>query len=126
MSQDTIGLVLAIVLIGAVAAFWIRAQLKRKRARTWPATMGQVESTSVRLDTDITQQSRHVAEVVYSYNLQGQTYSGRLRRSFMLKGRAEKWIGRYAKGRALSIRYDPAKTKDSVLFEDEQVGAQAA
>jgi hypothetical protein len=126
MNENTIWLAVAIVVLGTAAALWARKRIKLQHARTWPMAVGQVESTSVRLESDVTQQSRYIAEIVYSYTLQGQKYSGRLRRSFMLHGRAHKWIGGYANGRVLSIRYDPANAKDSVLFEDEQAGAQAA
>ena len=126
MNQDTIGSVFAIALIGGVAAYWVRTRFRRKRARAWPSTTGQVESTAVRLEAGGTNQSRHIAEVVYSYSAQGQSHSGHLRRSFMLHSRAQNWIGGYAKGRALSIRYNPANTKDSALFEDEQTGTQVA
>lgn len=126
MSQDSIGSVLAIVVIGAGAAIWVRSQLKRKRARAWPVTMGQVESTAVRLEGSGTDRARHIGEVVYSYRVQGQSYSGRLCRGFVLEGRAKKWLGEYLTGRPVSIRYNPENVSDSMMFEDEQAGARAA
>lgn len=126
MNQDTVVGVIVFVLIAGGALYWLRAQFKRKRARAWPSTMGQVESTAIRLEGSGTNQSRHIAEVVYSYSAQGQSHSGHLRRSFMLHSRAQKWIGDYEKGRALNIRYNPANSKDSLLFEDEQAGMQVS
>jgi hypothetical protein len=43
----------------------------------------------------------------------------------MLKGRAEKWTDKFTTGLPLRIRYNPANPKDSVLFEDEQLGMAA-
>jgi hypothetical protein len=123
MNQDTVVGVIVFVLIAGGALYWVRVQFKRKRARAWPSTMGQVESTAIRLDGD---QSRHIAEVVYSYSAQGQNHSGHLRRNFALHGRAQKWIGGYEKGRALNIRYNPENSIDSELFEDEQAGMQVS
>lgn len=126
MNQDTLWLTLSILTLGALTVLWLRRRMKLQRARTWPIAAGQVESTEVRLEGAGTQQPRYVADVIYSYNLNGQRYSGHLRRSFLLNGRAHKWIESYPKDSAITIHYDPAKAADSVLFDDEQVGARTA
>jgi hypothetical protein len=69
--------------------------------------------------------SSYVASVNYSYAVQGEYYSGVLRHNFVLEGRAEKWTGKFTTGLALQIRCNPANPKDSVLFEDEQMGMAA-
>ena len=79
-----------------------------------------MDSTATRLEQRGNDQSVHVAEVQYSYAVQGATHSGALRRTFLLIGRADKWLSHYPNGRPLLVRYDPDKIGDSVLFEDEQ------
>jgi hypothetical protein len=51
-----------------------------------------------------------------------------LSRDFMLDGRAQKWIGAYPIGRALTVRVNPFKPADSLVLEREQTvpGAQPA
>lgn len=120
MNSDTVWLVISIGLLAIAAALWVRRRLKLSRARSWPTQTGWVDSTAVRLEQRGNNQSVHVAEVTYSYAVQGETYSGSLRRTFLLKGRADKWVGPYAKGRPLLVRYNPNDLRDSVLFEREQ------
>lgn len=111
--------------LAAVAVVWLRRRVKLHQARRWPIGEGRVDSTVIRLERQSTYQSVFVAEVMYSYAVQGATYSGRLRRTFLLIGRAEKWTGNYASGRSLNIRYNPGKVRDSVVFEREQAGTGA-
>jgi hypothetical protein len=116
---------LALSLIGAAGliGYWLFQRVRRRRARTWPTETGRVNSTAIRLETRGDNQSVHVAEVSYSYAVGGQSYSGQLRRTFLLIGRAEKWISRYPQGAPVRIRYNPQNAGDSLLFEDEQVEA---
>jgi hypothetical protein len=123
-NQSVILLVISLVVLAIASAGWILQRLKRRRALGWPAAEGQVDSTDVRLEQRGNNQSAYVAEVNYAYTGEGERYSGRLRRTFLLHGKAHKWAGNYAKGRALSIRYNPTNVKDSVLLEREQA-AQA-
>jgi hypothetical protein len=114
----------------APGALWIRKRVRLKHARSWPAEAGRVESTAIRLEQTVTGQagtttSSYVATVHYSYAAQGEYYSGVLRHNFVLKGRAEKWTDKFTTGLPLRIRYNPANPKDSLLFEDEQVGMAA-
>lgn len=122
-NSDTLWFVISVVGLAVLAIIWVRQRLKRQRARTWPTGEGCVDSTAVRLIGAGTQQSKFVAEVRYSYAVEGQKYSGVLRRSFMRKGSADKWIADYANGRPLIVRYNSNKARDSVLFEREQAGA---
>ena len=120
--SDTLWLVISLAGLAIIAIVWLRQRLKRNRARTWPAGEGHVDSTAVRLVGSGTQQSKFVAEVRYSYFVEGGNYSGVLRRSFMRKGSADKWLAGYPNGRPLVVRYDSKKAKDSMLFEREQAG----
>jgi hypothetical protein len=64
----------------------------------------------------------HVATVIYSYIVNNDIYAGEHLRTFLLHGRAEKWIARYQEGAAVRVRYNADKVGDSVLLENEQDG----
>jgi hypothetical protein len=78
----------------------------------------------VRLESRGNMQSAFAAEVDYSYAVEGATFSGRLRRDFMRKNSADKWVGNYKNGLPLTVRYNPKNSKDSVLLESDQAGAK--
>ncbi len=120
MNQDSLVLAISLAVLAGVAAYWLLKQRKMRRSRSWPTAPGQVESTDTRLRSTGPQQSKWYATVGYSYTVQGTAYSGTLQRTFMMKGSADKWIRKYARGGPLSLRYNPEKPKDSVLHEDEQ------
>ncbi len=128
--QNILWFAISLLFLAGIAALWIRQRLRLKHARSWPTQTGRVESTAIQLKQSSTgpsgaTSSSYVASVQYSYTVQGEYYAGVLRHSFVLKGRAEKWVGKFTTGLPLQIRYNPAHVKDSVLFEDEQVGMAA-
>jgi hypothetical protein len=125
--QDVLWLIISLAVLAILAVFWVLKRMKLRRARAWPTLFGRMDSSAVRLHSNGAQPagSKFVAEIKYSYSLQGQRYSGSVRRSFLIKGKADKWIGNYAHGQPLMIRYNPDKPKDSVLFEDEQDGLRS-
>jgi Protein of unknown function (DUF3592) len=109
----------------ALAILWIRMRIRLKRAHAWPMSTGKVASTAVRLEGSGTE-LRYVAEMSYSYMVNGTSYFGHLRRTFMLHGRAHGWASSYSTGRPVIVRYNPANAGDSVLFENEQTRTGAA
>jgi len=124
-NQQNIILAVSIVVLLAAAVIFVLTRLRLRRARTWPTQAGKVESTAVKLETSGSppnMSSAHVATVTYSYAVEGAAYSGTLRRRFVLKGSADKWIGKYSSGSPLTIHYNPANATDSVLFDDEKAG----
>jgi hypothetical protein len=58
--------------------------------------------------------------------VRGAAFTGKLSRSYMLKGRAEKWIGNYRSDVPLIVRYNPNKARDSVVLEEEQTWVKTA
>jgi Protein of unknown function (DUF3592) len=126
MNQNNIILAISITFLAVVAVLWVLKRMKLRRARAWPTVAGQVDSTTLNMQTTGNNQKAWVAVVTYSYAVEGATYTGGLRRQFLLKNSADKWIGRYKNGLPLTVRYDPSKAKDSVLFEKEQSGVGAA
>ncbi len=125
--QDGLWLAISLGTVAILAVFWVLRRMKLRRARTWPAQFGRLDSTAVRLYSNGGQAagSKFIAELKYSYSAQGQQYSGGLSRSFLLKARADRWIGNYAIGQRVMVRYNPAKPRDSVIFEDEQAGLRS-
>ena len=106
INQDNIVMAISFILVAAFVVFWLLKRAKLRRARSWPSEVGRVESTAVVLRSGGGQPgaAAYYAELKYSYTVQGQTYSGGLSRRFILKGRADKWIGKYTNHQALSIR----------------------
>ena len=126
MNQNNIVFVISVAVLAAIVVFWVLKRMKLRRARSWPKEVGKVDATSLKLVSTGNNQSQWAAAVQYSYTVQGAAYSGALRRQFLLKGSAEKWVGKYTTGLPLTIRYDPANSKDSVVFDDDQSSAGAA
>jgi hypothetical protein len=127
-SDNIFGFVFFVLVGGGVAVYTLLTVLKRRRARRWPTAVGHVQSVLVRTEERGENMSKRVAYVTYSYEVLGQTHSGSLSRDFMLDGRAQKWIGGYPIGRALTVRVNPFKPADSLVLEREQTvpGAQPA
>ena len=122
--QDSFLLVFSVVVLGFFLVRWLSQRSKQRRARNWPSEPGHVQSATVVLKSGGGQPgaAAYYAELKYSYTVQGETYFGGLRRRFMLKERAEKWIDSFAKNEVLTVRYNPQKTADSVLLESDQLG----
>lgn len=126
MNQNNIVLAISVVVLLAIVVFWVLKRMKLRRARSWPKEMGKVDATTLKLESTGNNQSKWVAVVQYSYSVHGMAFTGALRRQFLLKGSAEKWIGKYTTGLPLIVRYDPANVKDSALFDDDQSGVGPA
>jgi hypothetical protein len=126
MDQNNFWLGISTALLIVAAVLWIFKQKKLRLARTWPTEAGRVESAVLSLVRTGETSSRWTAVVAYSYMVRGVTYSGRVSHSSLLKKSSEKWIGNYNCGVVVTIRYDPGKPKDSVLFESDQAWAKVA
>jgi Protein of unknown function (DUF3592) len=120
MNSDQFWFAGSIVVLSAIAAVQVLKLLKRRRARTWPQASAQVVSTDLRLRERGENQSVWMGRVDYQYEVQEHAHTGFIERSFLLKGRADKWAGRFTTGRALTVRVNPHNPADSVLLENEQ------
>jgi hypothetical protein len=120
MNSDQIWFAGSIVVLSAIAAAQVLRLLKRRRARAWPKASGQVVSTDLRLRERGENQSMWMGRVNYQYEAQERPHTGFIERSFLLKGRADKWIERFLTGRTLIVRVNPKNPADSVLLENEQ------
>ena len=103
---------------------WLRRKQDRNAGRKWPTTGGFVTSTKLEIQ-DRGEQSVHLATVSYAYTMREERCTGQFSRSFLLYGRAEKWVARYPAGTALVIRCNPGNGVESMVFEDEQPAGQA-
>lgn len=123
MNQEQFISTIAIIVVAAMTVVWLLRRAKFRRARNWPTANGQTESTSVILKSGGGQPgaAAYFAEVKYSYTVQGHTYYGGLRRRFILRGRADRWIAGYANNNSLIVRYNPNTAADSVLIESDRV-----
>jgi hypothetical protein len=128
INQDNFVLAITVLFLATATMLWLLKRAKLRRAHSWPTEVGRVESSAVMLSSGGGQPgaAAYYAELKYSYTVQGQTYSGGLRRRFILKGRADKWIGRYVNANPLTVRYNANNVNDSVLLESDHAGAGSA
>lgn len=129
MNSDNIVSFGFIILAAVIVVVWLlRKTLRSRRARRWPTAAGHVQSVLVRTEERGENMSKRVAYVTYTYQVLGESHSGSFSREFMLDGRAQKWLGGYPIGRALTVRVNPFKPADSLVLEREQTvpGAQPA
>ena len=120
MNSDLVWGAVSFTVLLVIAGVQVLKLLKRRRARAWPKAGGQVMSTDLRLRERGENQSVWLGRVVYEYETQEHRHSGFIERSFLLKGRADKWIEHFITGRALIVRVNPKNPADSVLLENEQ------
>ena len=121
INQNNFLLVLSILVLGVFMGRWLQQRSKQRRARSWPTVEGKVNSAGVRLEKQGENQSALIAEVGYSYSLNGETSAGVLRRTFFIANRASRWINAYPGGRSVAVRYNPKNGKDSVIDERDRV-----
>ncbi len=110
-----------IALLAAAAAWtWIRI----RQAHSWPSVQGIVWQAQAR---ETERGSRFfknwVAEITYSYVVNGEYYSGVHFIGARTERRAEETVAGW-KGRMLMVRYHPQKHSTSVLLRSDQPGGQ--
>jgi hypothetical protein len=108
---------LAFVVAGAIPSLWKRHQ--RRRATTWPLTQGHIETVNV---TQPGKWSRNrgeieIAEIGYSYSIDGSVYGGHYQRSFASADAAWEFL-RDLQGKAITVHYNPARPSSSSIAED--------
>ena len=129
MNSDNIVSFGFIIFAAVIVVVWLlRKTLRSRRARRWPTAVGHVQSVLVRTEERGENMSKRVAYVNYTYEVLGESHSGAFSREFLLDNHAQKWLGGYPIGRALTVRVNPFKPADSLVVEREQTvpGAQPA
>ena len=121
MNQDQAIFAGSILVLSILAALWLLRRAKLWRARNWPTVVGRLESAAVSLTSGGGQPgwAAYYADLTYSYQVQDHAHRGTLRRRFILKGAADKWIAKFTNSDCLTVRYNPAKARDSVVLESD-------
>jgi hypothetical protein len=107
--RDVAGFVIA---SGTGVVVWLR----KRNARYWPVASGKVESASSYENV-----SQWLTDVSYSYNVDGEFYSGQ----FQLTSRSERKANEHEfrwKGRSIGVRYSPRNKNVSVVRIEDQAG----
>jgi len=89
--------------------------LREDRSRDWPVTSGTVEQSHCP-ETAM----YPLAELVYSYSVDGVDHSGSFKRGFWHQKSAERYAGRFLPGSKLVVRYRPGEAAESCIREDDQ------
>lgn len=107
----------AFVLLGFAKPIW--RWFQRKRAESWPATQGRVESTgmneSERFRTN-TSSRPSIANLSYSYEVSGTRYSGSFKKKFGTDEESEDFL-RGLTGKEVRVQYNPGHPSRSFLLE---------
>lgn len=122
--QNLFWLSASVLGLGAFGLLWSLKKKRLRTARAWPVRTGRIVSTDVRLEERPDGSHMWMAQATYAFELGGETRTSRLRRTFLLEGRARQWAGRYPAERAVKIHCNPADPGDSAMFDDEQASAQ--
>ncbi len=111
-------LVLLLIPVGAGTWAWFRT----RHAHSWPSAQGTIMSAQVKSGREAYLQP-WVADLVYSYVVNGEYYSGVHRIRTRSEHRAEERIAGW-KGRMVVVRYSPHKPDLSALLKSDQPGGQ--
>jgi predicted DNA-binding helix-hairpin-helix protein len=109
-----------VLLIALAGAAW--AWFKFRHAHSWPSVQGTIVSAQVERSTD-NNILPWVANLAYSYIVNGEYYSGFYRMRARSERRAEERIAGW-KDRMVVVRYSPDKPDLSVLLKSDQPGGQ--
>jgi|ERR1022692_313981 hypothetical protein len=108
------------LIIPAAAGAW--AWFKTRHAYSWPSAQGSIMSAQVRSSRD-SYIRPWVADLLYSYVVNGEYYSGSHRIRARSERRAEEKILGW-KGRMIVVRYSPDKHDLSAALKSDQPGGQ--
>ena len=109
--------ILILVVVSAVAAairYW-----QRRGNQTWQTVEGRIFQAVVVTEDELGRGGANQVRVMYSYQVNGEFYSGELLRSFATFGQAERFSNRYKKDLPVIIRVHPHKPDVSVFREDD-------
>jgi hypothetical protein len=111
----------ALLLFSIGTAIW--AWFRVRHAYSWPSAQGAVMGVHVSSGGPIIKP--WIAEITYSYIVNGEYYSGVRRLNAFSKRRAERKI-EGLKGQMVVVRYSPDQYDLSTLLADDQPGGQLA
>lgn len=120
--DDVLGLgYLVICAFGAISALvgWFLLASKRRRAESWPMVPARVERAVVE-GTD----TGYYADLSYSYQVNGEFYSGYHQKTFRMRRFAEEFVS-ITLGQQLFVRYHPEKPEVSVIRDQDNAALLA-
>jgi hypothetical protein len=95
-------------------------QVKGLRARSWPTVQGTIESGTV-LAHNTRYGNYYIAQLAYSYTVNGGYYSGFYEKTFWLESSADRFVSNL-KGLMVFVRHEPELPESSVLLKEDQMG----
>ena len=107
-------------IMATAAAAW--TWFKFRHAHSWPSAQGTVSSAHVKRGKDVYTQP-WVADLIYTYVVNGEYYSGSYRLKARSERRAEQKVEGW-KGRMIVVRYSPDHHDVSTLLKADQPGGQ--
>jgi hypothetical protein len=84
----------------------------------WPVVNGKVESAYSATETNDGVEGMG-AEVAYSYEVEGEYFSGFYFKKFLREREADEYAARFKKGQMLPVHYDPRHPERSKVMEGE-------
>ncbi len=103
-------------LLAGTAAGMVR-WWRRRASTSWPSCQGTVSSHRVRKEGH-----HYLAEVTYSYSVNGDYYSGFLEQTTLTRKKADRLAQKFPAGMMVVVRIDPARPERSVTRLDDQPG----
>lgn len=94
----------------------VAQSLKTPGARTWPCAEATVTDEPVVLRT----LGCPTVEIVYSYRVEGELYTGLHEEPFLLADSLTDFVGRCSKGQSFLVRYKPGKPEISAVRQQDQ------
>lgn len=112
---------LALTAAGFVKPLWRR--LKRSRAQNWSSAPGRIELVDARQPKVLfffvpskDSSANHLAELKYSYSLEGNSFTGRYEREFPTEWEAWEFL-RDLQGKSVTVSVNPLNPSSSTLSE---------
>lgn len=108
-----------IVLIGLIGA-WNNYK-NAKASESWSSTNGFIVSSRVKTDLGKSDddEPRYTASIIYKYTIDGIEYTSERvafsSHTFLQKGKADRLVFRYPKGKKVKVYYDPKRLQEAVL-----------
>jgi hypothetical protein len=87
--------------------------IKTLRSRQWPVARAAIKSSSIE-----NQYVANVAEIHYTYSINGAVYSGAHKKPFIFKSNAELYVEHFSPGTELNVRVKPDDPRVSFVRED--------
>ena len=92
--------------------------LKRRGSSAWPVAKAIVTSSAC----PRAMYGCDVAEVHYTYRIDGELYTGTNEKPFISPSSGEDYISRFAPGTEFSVRVKPQDSAVSIVREGDQIG----